>query len=130
MPRAASSAGARICWSPRAARGSELRAIALKGRDQPALVPVDDMAHLQPSIILGGSEPGKYSPAGDELWLRDQVLDQQIVDIEGRRLVRANDLQLVRNGGDGRFFLVGVDTGTRSLLRRIGVENAAKASGG
>ena len=99
-----------------------LRAIALKSRGEPVLIAADDLAHLQPSIILRGSEPRKYSPAGDELWLRDQVLDQQIVDIEGRRLVRANDLQLMRNGIEGGFFLVGVDTGTRSLLRRIGVE--------
>ncbi len=102
-----------------------LRAIALKGRDNPVLLPVDELAHLHPSIILGASEPGKYLPSHDELWLRDQVLDQQIVDIEGRRLVRANDLQLVRNSADGRFYLVGVDTGTRSLLRRIGVENVS-----
>ncbi len=68
---------------------------------------------LQPSIILRSAEPGKHAPAGDELWLRDQALDRQIVDIEGWRLVRVNDLQLASNRVAGRFCLAGVDTGTR-----------------
>ncbi|MDI7275827.1 MAG: CBS domain-containing protein [Anaerolineae bacterium] len=102
-----------------------LRALALQGRGRSALIPADDVAHLHPSIILRTSEPGEYSPIGDELRLKDQVLDRQIVDIEGRRLVRANDLQLLRNDADGRFYLVGVETGTRSLLRRIGVEGVS-----
>ncbi len=98
-----------------------LRAVALKRRVHPFLIPAEDIAHLQPSIILRTSEEREYSPSGDELWLREQVLDRQIVDIEGRRLVRANDLQIIRNG-EGRFYLVGVETGTRSLLRRMGLE--------
>ncbi len=102
-----------------------LRALALKGRVHPLLIPAEDIAHLQPSIILRTSEVREYSPDGDELWLREQVLDRQIVDIEGRRLVRANDLQIIRNGSEGRFYLVGVETGTRSLLRRIGLEGVS-----
>jgi len=36
-----------------------------------------------------------YELYGDELWLMDQVLDLQIVDTEGRRVVRVNDLQIL-----------------------------------
>ena len=64
-------------------------------------------------------------PQGDELWLRDKVLDQQIVDTEGRRLVRVNDLQLARSGPDGRYYLIGANVGTLSLVRRLGIEEPA-----
>ena len=99
-----------------------LRAIHLQKRDASTLAPADSIAWLTPSIILNTSTPPSYEPRGDELWLRDQVLDRQIVDTEGRRLVRVNDLQLSRTGPDGRYYLVGVNVGTLSLVRRLGIE--------
>lgn len=102
-----------------------LRAIQVKDRGADMLIPADTIAWLSPSIILNSSTPERYDLRGDELFLRDQVLDQQIVDIEGRRLVRVNDLQLARSGPDGRYYLVGANIGTLSLARRLGIENTA-----
>ncbi len=59
-----------------------------------------------------------------ELWLSRQVLDKQIVDMDGRRVVRVNDLQLSQV--DGSMLLVGVDIGGRGLLRRIGLEGLGR----
>jgi len=53
-----------------------------------------------------------------ETALADQVLDHQLVDIDGARVVRASDLYLATVGGVVR--LVGVDVGFESLLRRLG----------
>ncbi len=50
--------------------------------------------------------------------LASGVLDHQLVDIDGARVVRAADLYLATVGGDVR--LVGVDVGFGSLLRRLG----------
>ncbi len=88
------------------------------------LVAAEDIAWLSPSIILKTSTPTPYHPRGDELWLARKVLDRQIVDTEGRRLVRVNDLQLARvcTTDQTRYCLAGVDIGTRGLLRRLGVE--------
>ncbi len=88
------------------------------------LVAAQDIAWLSPSIILNTSTPTPYHPRGDELWLARKVLDRQIVDTEGRRLVRVNDLQLVRvtTADQTRYCLAGVDIGTRGLLRRMGME--------
>jgi len=102
-----------------------VRAIQLKERGTKRLVPAEKIAWLTPSIILNTSAPPEYTPRGDELWLRGQVLDQQIVDTEGRRLVRVNDVQLARTGSDGRYYLVGANVGTLSLVRRLGMEGAA-----
>ncbi len=57
--------------------------------------------------------------SSDILLIRD-ILDKQIVDINGAKLVRVNDLKL----GDvtGKFCLIAADIGLRGLLRRLGVE--------
>jgi magnesium transporter len=103
-----------------------LRAIAVKDGQETRLIAAGFVAWLTPSIILNTSDPPGYEPRGDELWLARQILDRQIVDTEGRRLVRANDLQITRVSANGiRYHLAGVDVGTLGLLRRLGVEGLA-----
>lgn len=103
-----------------------VRAMALKnGGKEPKLIPAESISWLKPSIILNGVEPPPYQPKGDEMWLARQVLDRQIVDTDGRRLVRVNDLQLVHTCTGGPYCLGGVDVGGLGLLRRLGVENPA-----
>jgi magnesium transporter len=56
----------------------------------------------------------------DSLWLAENILDKQIVDITGRKLVRVNDVRLAMIPA-GTYALA-VDVGMDSLLRRIGIE--------
>jgi len=99
-------------------------AVANGKKGEVGLVAAEDIAWLSPSIILKTSTPKPYEPHGDELWLARKVLDRQIVDTEGRRLVRVNDVQLARvcTTDQTRYCLAGVDIGSRGLLRRLGVE--------
>lgn len=60
----------------------------------------------------------------EELWLARDVLDKQVIDMDGRRVVRVNDLQLAENGG--QMLLVAADIGIRGLLRRLGLESVGK----
>src|SRR5947209_20497997 len=60
----------------------------------------------------------------NELWLSRQILDKQIVDMDGRRVVRVNDLQLSQV--DGSMLLVGVDIGGRGRARRLGLEGIGR----
>lgn len=53
---------------------------------------------------------------GEALLARD-ILDKQLIDIDGRRVIRANDLQLF--GTDGSVRLTAVDVSTEALLRRL-----------
>ena len=64
-------------------------------------------------------------PDEDGIWLARDILDKQIVDTDGRRVVRVNDLQL--SPVSGRLLVVGVDIGGRGLLRRIGLEDLGKS---
>jgi CBS domain-containing protein len=99
--------------------------MAIGNGREPRLVAAEAIAWLQPSIILNASVPPLYQPQGDELWLARSVLDRQIVDTDGRRLVRVNDVQLARTCPTGPYCLAGVDVGTLGLLRRLGAENPA-----
>ncbi len=103
-------------------------ALALRNGDaDQRFIAAEQIGSLFPSITLKvpQSELKPYQPRGNELWLFDRVLDRQIVDTEGRRVVRVNDLQLARVGE--RYCLTGVDVGGRGLLRRLGLEKAAQA---
>lgn len=58
------------------------------------------------------------------LLLSRDVQDRQIVDTDGRKVVRVNDLRLaITSGGT---FLVAVDVGLEGLLRRLGVAKPLK----
>jgi len=52
------------------------------------------------------------------IFLHDNVLDKQLVDIDGRKLVRVNDVRLVVLATG--TFVVAVDVGIEGLLRRLG----------
>jgi magnesium transporter len=51
--------------------------------------------------------------------LVEDVMDKQLVDINGRKLVRVNDVRLVSI--DQGIFAIAVDVGMEGLLRRLGV---------
>ena len=76
------------------------------------------------SLKVPASALVAHPNAGEELWLARDVLDKQIVDTDGRRVVRVNDLQLQESSSD--LLLVGVDIGARGLLRRLGVEQLGR----
>ena len=63
---------------------------------------------------------GKFQQRPDEITLRGDLMDKQIVDIDGRKVVRVNDLRL--DEIEGRLHLVAVDVGAAGLLRRLGME--------
>ena len=56
----------------------------------------------------------------NEILLRADLMDKQIVDIDGRKVVRVNDLRL--DEVEGSLRLVAVDVGAAGLLRRLGIE--------
>jgi magnesium transporter len=105
-----------------------VRAVAVqRERQESVLVPAEQVAWLSPAVILKNGLNTPYLPHGQELRLREQVLDRQIVDLEGRQLVRVNDLQLTRVEADGRYYLTGVAVGGPSLVRRLGLEGLSRA---
>ena len=59
----------------------------------------------------------------DLLLVRD-ILDKQIVDVNGVKVVRVNDVKL--EGYDTEAVVIAVDVGMRGIMRRLGVERGGE----
>jgi CBS domain-containing protein len=102
-------------------------ALQVKRRGGDLLVPVTDVAVLVPATIpltcpIQSIVP--YEPGEHDLYLARDVLDKQIIDTDGVRVVRVNDLELARV--NGRFYVANVDIGGLGLLRRLGLARLAQ----
>ena len=70
-------------------------------------------------LTVKQSEIHLYSPYPEEILLKRDILDTQIVDTQGFRVVKVNDLNLAQIKGTVR--LIGVDISLSGLLRRLGL---------
>jgi magnesium transporter len=97
-------------------------AIVVKNRSGDRIISVADVAALiAPAIPLKvlAAALTDYVPAENELWLARDVLDKQIIDMNGVRVVRINDLELTRVNGD--VYVSNVDISGAGLIRRLGL---------
>jgi magnesium transporter len=58
--------------------------------------------------------------AGKDILAVKDIWDKQIVDINGAKIVRVNDIKVREI--DGRLCLIAVDVGVRGLMRRLGLK--------
>ncbi len=91
-------------------------------RSMVALIPCDvvdaiDAHQIRLRVARRLLHPRPLQP--DEMLLAD-ILDAQVVDTDGLKVVRVNDLQLSRANGEVR--LVAADVGMLSLLRRLSLD--------
>ncbi|HYK62243.1 MAG TPA: CBS domain-containing protein [Bryobacteraceae bacterium] len=109
-----------------------------------ALVPLVDPVRLDRFLIGGGSAwlTVRYdqvrSISLDGIWLRDEnltpyhsdeymlravrdLLDQQIIDAQGRKVVRVTDItfEIRRENGGEVLWVLDIDVGLRSIFRRL-----------
>ncbi|MFL6194763.1 MAG: magnesium transporter MgtE N-terminal domain-containing protein [Thermoanaerobaculia bacterium] len=88
-------------------------------------VPARLLLGLNGAARLGSStvDLQPFSRRSGEVLLRRDVLDHQLIDITGRRIVRVNDVQLTPF--EGSYRVIGVDISARALLRRLGPRSLA-----
>jgi CBS domain-containing protein len=92
-------------------------------RGKKTYLPWERITQIEPQLTLSEKElvDLKTSPREkDIILLREEVMDKQIVDTFGAKVVRVNDLHFLRV--DSRLRLVHVDVGFRGLMRRVGWE--------
>jgi CBS domain-containing protein len=97
-------------------------------RRQYALLPISGVVLAGQQFRLTGQSVGPAFSSGRvecEFALRRDVLDQQVVDVENRKVVRVNDVHLLKV--DHQFHIAHVDVGARALVRRLGWETAVDA---
>lgn len=63
----------------------------------------------------------------NEISLFKDVIDRQVVDIEGKKVRRVNDLKI--SPTNGHYHIIGVDIGFNGILRRLGLGRIAKPLG-
>jgi magnesium transporter len=74
------------------------------------------------ALTIAPKEPAP--PEQEELYLVADLLDKQIVDVDGRKVVRINDIEVANAGG--RLRVVAADVGIAGLLRRLGLRSFGK----
>ena len=67
----------------------------------------------------------EYNIGKRDIKLVEDVFDKQLVDIEGKKIRRINDLQV--SPVDGHYRLIGVDISLKGALRRLGLEKIASS---
>lgn len=93
-------------------------------RKQKYFIPYTYVANLSPSEITLTNVFAKIpsaEPANEKslVYLDKDLLDEQIVDVEGARVVRVSDLQL--GPFEGRLSLLGIDVSFKAIMRRLGL---------
>ena len=78
---------------------------------------VGDIAHDRITLTTDRLDLRPFERRGQEVLLGRDVLDRQLIDVDGARLRRANDIELARI--DGWWRVAGVDVGPRGILRRV-----------
>ncbi|HET8913308.1 MAG TPA: magnesium transporter [Ktedonobacteraceae bacterium] len=80
---------------------------------------VDNLEEKQLHLSVRQPKIDSYTPDTNELLLKRDILDKQIVDTQGFRVVKVNDLKLAQIKSTAR--LIGVDISLSGLLRRLGI---------
>lgn len=84
---------------------------------------VRNFEESQSFLRLPKEELESVEPEDGEIFLAGDILDKQIVDTEGHKLIRVNDLQLARANGSLR--VIGVDISGGAIMRRLGLARLA-----
>ncbi len=97
------------------------RLVLRRGRERSS-VSWSQVASLSPdqgqAVLAEGAQPAEPpAPEAEQLSLKRDVLDRQIIDTHGRKVVRVNDIVLEEQGG--RLFLRRVDVGLAGAIRRL-----------
>lgn len=94
--------------------------------ERPRYLPWSKVAAIEGREVLVTEPPeAAATPPEGALQVRRHILDRQIIDTFGARVVRVNDLHLLRL--DGGLRLIHVDVGASGLFRRLGWLRAVNA---
>ncbi len=95
------------------------------GKSQPPrVVPFEDVSSLsveQVRLRIPRDQVQAFRPDDSLLYLRKDLLDQQIIDVNGRKVVRVNDLSLEEKTVESRpeLLIHAVDIGVGGATRRL-----------
>lgn len=98
-----------------------LSAVVAKVARRNVYIKAEKIARLTPirvELSTAKLDLREFKLRDGEVRLAEEVLDHQLIDVDGVRVVRASDLYIATVSGQIR--LVGVDVSFRSIVRRLG----------
>jgi len=115
-----------ILISPKADSFAPLEFLVIKASDGTKFVPYEAVANFNSSEIslknLFNKSVQDQLPPGEFVYLKKEVLDKQIVDVAGTRVVRVNDLRI--GNFENKVCVLGIDSSFKGILRRLGLANS------
>jgi magnesium transporter len=104
----------------------EVAGLIIKTSQGSRFAPMDTVSDVDADgAVALNAAPKVAAPPDDEaLYLVLDLLDKQIVDVDGRKVVRINDIEIANTGGKLR--VVAADVGVSGLLRRLGLRGFGK----
>jgi magnesium transporter len=110
-----------ICPQDDSAR---IAAIIVKTKSGDRMVPHEKVSRIEDDGVRVDSASAEWSPLVSSegfLLLERDLLDQQIIDVHGRKVVRVNDVDFVVRQTNGHQTLVinSVEVGSRGAVRRL-----------
>jgi CBS domain-containing protein/sporulation protein YlmC with PRC-barrel domain len=94
--------------------------IILKNKKQLTEIAVENLQLFNSSVIsvnLPDSNLNNYMHEDGDILVKKHILDKQILDVNGVKVVRVNDLKLGES--EGSVCVIGIDVGLNGILRRI-----------
>lgn len=82
------------------------------------LVPATNVSFENNRFVMQEKELLEMAREDKAILLSEDLLDKQVIDINGRRLVRVNDILL---DDKGKLQVTGIDVGLAGILRRLGL---------
>jgi len=105
----------------------KVTALIIERRKKSLYLPWQDLNIFNKKIISSrvyAESLQPYETKEDDLLILRDILDKQIVDANGAKVVRVNDIKL--EGYNDDAVLIAVDVGMRGILRRLGMERGGE----
>ena len=98
--------------------------LVVRSKDGVFTIAIENVKSLHNEIIVD-SHNGVSTLEENELYIGKNLLDKQIIDLVGNKMVRVNDVVLLeRSRPEGySLFVTGVDIGILGIFRRINIED-------
>jgi magnesium transporter len=107
---------------PAQLKSPEVSTVLLKNKTGKFAVPINQTSYEEGKFNLKKNYTSiAYDP--DDFYLAEDLLDKQVIDTTGKRMVRVNDVLLKENGG---IKVSGIDVSFAGILRRLGMGSPFK----
>jgi magnesium transporter len=109
-----------------AAESPFITKLIIKDNKRRLYVPIEDLKEIADVIVLKQNfQYLEKASNNNEISLTRNLLDKQIIDVKGGKVVRVNDVVIQHSPDNQMYHIAGVDIGLRAILRRLGVEKIA-----